>query len=807
MADSAEIKGLTTEEARKRLAEHGTNRISQPSRLSFWKVARHEVTEPMILLLLVVGLFYSIWGEIGDAVTIFAVIATLVFVEVSNEFRAKKAIEALKDFAAPRTRLFRDGQITEVEAEEVVPGDLLVLTPGTMVAADCMVETSLGIELDEAALTGESFPRNKDRGDGVYAGTVVVSGEGEAVVSLTGKQTRFGRIAATLAEVKPPKTPLQLAMKSLAGKLVYVALFFSVAIPILGIIRGDDFRTMLLTGLSLSFATIPEELPIVITMVLGLGAYRLSRQRLLIKKLKAAEALGNATIIVSDKTGTITEGRMRIASFFPPEGQQAIIRAAIRTISDYSISSLDRAIMERAGELGMEKEGRIHRQRNLGDGRKTKTVIGEAEGGYTLFMSGAPEEVFEACGSVPGEIENALTAEAGKGRRLIAVASRRLGPGEEKKDFPEIEKGLALLGLISFEDPPREGVAETISATMEAGIRTIMVTGDHPKTAGFVAEQVGIMHDNTILTGNELDALSDEELRETVKRVSVFSRAAPEHKYRIVKALQENGDVVAVTGDGVNDAIALKAADIGIAMGMKGTDVAKEAADIVIADDNYITITQGIFEGRRFFDNLRKGITYYLSVKVALILVFLLPIVIGAPMPFSPIHIIILELFMDIAASAGFVSEPKERDIRTRPPRNPKEGIITAAVIGDILIKGGLLFLSVMAVYLWSYRSGMGVMECRTAAFSAWIIGHIALAFVSRSDRDSLIASGIFRNRVMNLWAVAAMGFLSASLYVPFLSKRFSLTSLEPSYLAETVIAVTALVGLLEVRKVFRRKG
>ena len=321
------------------------------------------------------------------------------------------------------------------------------------------------------------------------------------------------------------------------------------------------------------------------------------------------------------------------------------------------------------------------------------------------------------------------------------------------------------IGLISFEDLPKNGVKETISRAARAGIRTIMVTGDHVLTALSIAKDVGIStKDSRVLTGEDLDRMSDEELRDIVKSVSVFARTSPQHKYRIVQALQKDGEVVAVTGDGVNDVLALKGADIGIAMGNRGTNVVKEARDVVLVDDNYITNAQGIFEGRKFFDNLQKGIKYYLSVKTALILIFLLPVIIGIPLPFAPIQIIILELFMDLAASAGFVAKPREKNIYSRPPRNPREGVISNRVAKDILIKGGVLFVAVTSVYFFARFQGLSLIQTQTLAFSAWIFGHIILAFISRSDRETVFSLGMFSNKIIGLWGIAAVVFLMLSL-------------------------------------------
>ena len=793
--------GLSTSEAQRRLKQFGPNQIYEPEKISFFGIARHEVTEPMILLLLVVGIVYSIWGKLGDAITIFTVIFALVFVEVYNEFRAKKSIDALGKIAAPKVRVRRDGKISEIDAEKIVPGDLLILTTGTNIAADAKILETSGLSVDESALTGESFGVEKNSNEEIFAGTIVTSGEGLAEVTATGKNTKIGKIAALAKQVKAPRTPLQLAMRSLAGKLVYVAVFFSVLIPVIGVARGQDFKMMVLIGLSLAFAVIPEELPIVITMVLGLGSYTLSRHNFLIKKLKAAETLGNATVILTDKTGTITESKMKIVSLYPAESAGEIMQQAFYSLPAFALNALDEEIAERAREEKIVAAGAITMQRGLGNGRKTRSVIRRTMTGWELFMSGAPEEVFSYCAAVGLDFKEELLREAGRGWRVIAIAAKKIN-ALVNFSWNDAENDLSLVGLIGFEDPPRAGVKETIARAARAGIRTIMVTGDHPLTAAFVAAEVGInLNGKQPLTGEDLDNLSDKDLPEKIKTVSVFSRATPEHKYRLLRALQKNGEVVAVTGDGINDALALKGADIGIAMGIRGTDVAKEAAEIVLADDNYVTIARGIFEGRKFFDNLQKGIKYYLSVKAALIAIFLLPAILGVPLPFAPIQIIILELFMDLAASSGFISEPAEKDIYVRPPRDPKENMFSNREIYDLLSKGAFLFIAVIGVYFYALHAHLPVLEAQTMAFSAWIIGHIALAFVSRAKKETLATLGFFSNKIINLWAITAITFLLVAMYTPIFDRLLDLEPLPVLNLFLIAAAVIALIGILELRK------
>ena len=796
-------KGLSTQQAQQQLAKVGPNEIYQPQPVSFWAIFIEEIQEPMMILLLVTGVIYSILGNLGDALTIFAVIVLLVLSEVVTEFRAKKAISSLADIAALKAVVRRDGQIQEVKSTVVVPGDVLVLTTGTKIAADAKLEHGIDLQVDESALTGESTPIEKQPGDPLSAGTIVVSGEGQALVEVTGPSTRLGKIAAQTKDIKIPRTPLQLAMKKLAGQLVYVALFFAIAIPLLGFIRGQDWRLMVMTGLALAFAVIPEELPIVITMVLGLGSFNLSKQNLLIKKLRATESLANATVIVTDKTGTITEGKMKIAAVYPSDQPDVLYRAAL-CISEFTLSPLDQEILRQAHAGNDRPFPAITRERVMGGGRKSKCMLRKDGNAYELCKSGAPEEIFSSCRDVPQDAKDELERQTRAGRRVIGVAFKSVPPETIRQDFEMLEQGMDFVGLISFEDGPRPGVKETIARAAAAGIRTIMVTGDHPATAASIAAQVGIPAEH-VLTGADLDRMSNADLQQAVRSTAVFARTSPEHKYRIVKALQDAHEIVAVTGDGINDVLALKGADIGIAMGRRGTDVARDTADVILADDNYNTITQGIFEGRALFDNLQKGMRYYLCIKLALILIFLIPVLLNVPMPFSPIQIIILELFMDLAASAGFTAEPKEKNIYTRKPRDPQQPIFNTRVLTDLFIKSLVLFAVVTAVFLYTYTTMQVLATAQTFAFAAWIVGHIVMAYVSRSDTESAIAIGPFSNPIINLWALAAVLFLIVGMYVPYINHLVRLAPLSfPSFLLVAVISAVIIL-LLELKKIFTR--
>jgi len=805
-------KGLSTAEAEQRLRETGPNELARPYTVSFLGIAEEEIIEPMILLLLTVGVLYTIfeWPHVEDAITIFTIIFILVFVEIWNEYRAKKSISALSALAAPKTRVIRDGKIIEVEAKRIVHGDLLVFTEGTRIAADCKLTVSYDIQVDESVLTGESLPRDKKVGDEVYAGTLVLSGEGEGEVYATGKNTRFGKISALAAVIKPPKTPLQLSMKQLSVKLAYVAIFFSIAIPILGFIRygyqdlAKDSE-LILTGLALAFAAIPEELPIIITMILGLGSYRLSRKGFLVKKLKAAETLGDATVILTDKTGTITENKMRVVQVFPLQEESRTLSVALAALTEMSLSPTDKAVLEKAQLLNLQVDsGVVIHERGFQSGKRTKAVLREKNGVFKLSIVGAPEEILDSGDDVfRQELDNA----AAKGRRIIGVAEKTVSAKEAKLlPLSELEGKWDFIGLVAIEDPPRAEVRETIETTGRAGIRTIMVTGDHPQTAAYVARNIGI-NSERVVKGEELQRLQDNETQEIVRNASVFARTTPEDKYKLVKALHANGEVVAVTGDGVNDILALKGADVGIAMGTRGTDAAKEAADAVLIDDNFVTIGRAVFEGRTLFDNLRKGVDFYLAIKAALISLFIFALGIeyfnpAMPLPFTPIQIIVLELFMDLGASAGFVTEPAEKTIYERKPRGSKARFPDSKMITGIAVSASSLFLAVMLAYFYAWSQGADAATVQAYAFSAWIIGHVLLAFVMRSEKEPLYALGPLSNRVMDLWAVLAFTFLIVAFAVPTVTSQLRLVPIGAEQLA--VIVGFSLIAIVwqEIAKI-----
>jgi len=844
-------KGLTDQEAAQRLANYGMNRLVEEPEIRFLAILREEITEPMILLLIAVGVLYSVLGNLTDSLTIIAVIVVLVLVEVWNEYRAKRSISALKKLAPPTALVLRSGKLREVQTAFLVPGDVILLKPGQRVPADARLLDSFGLEVDEASLTGESFPVVKDAAavlpveariteqkNMVFAGTIVNRGQAKALITATGGNTEVGRVAGIAKAAKEPKTPLQLSMKQLSKSLVWIALFFSILVPVLGFLRGLPLEQMVLTGLALAFAVIPEELPIIITMVLGVGAYSLSRKNALVKRLRAAETLGSVTVIAVDKTGTITENKMSVGHLyfdgktlqiqgFKENEREALKTAllasdAIRGLTDDTVlnNPMAQALLEQlrqseADVQQLKSNWVLKDELSFDDKRKLASYVYQHGSSLIVLSSGAPENVLakstkmllkgeeiEITGALRQEVAGVIVEMAQAGERLLSFGYRKL-PAASKLEKDNLERNLVFVGIVGFIDPPRKEVEGAIRTCQDAGIKVVMITGDHPETAGAIAAQVGI-NSARVLTGNEISKLSDEEVKQVLKDTFVFARVTPEDKLRLVRLFRENGEVVAVTGDGINDAPALKEAHIGVAMGVRGTDVAKETADMVLTDDNFATIETAVKEGRKLFSNLRKGVRYYLACKIALVASFLLPIVLGVPLPFAPIQIIVLELFMDLAASATFVAEPEESGIMAKPPVDPKEKFINRNMLGSISIGAMSLFAAVSINFLFTWFQTQNLTYAQTMAFATWMVGHILLALNFRSEKEPLVKLGLFSNKVMILWALLAVATLLVGTSLSFVHESLKITNLSLSDWALVVGVSFAATFWMELKKILR---
>ncbi|MGD6809619.1 MAG: cation-translocating P-type ATPase [Candidatus Bathyarchaeia archaeon] len=863
LIDTLEVnpnKGLTDEEAAKRLNEYGKNTLVEAHQTRFFEIFKEEVTEPMILLLLAIGVLYSVLGFVTgagftDAITIIVIIVLLVLAEVYNEYRAKKSISSLRQLAPPTAQVLRNGQTVTVQTVDLVPGDILLLTVGQRVPADARLLEAYGLEVDESSLTGESFPVSKDatillssdtritdQTNMVFTGTIISRGRAKALITATGIKTELGRVTGITKAGKEPKTALQLSMKQLSKTLVWVALFFSILIPLLSYLRGlqPNPADAVLYGLSLAFVVIPEELPIIITMVLGVGSYALSRKGAIVKRLRAAETLGNVTVIATDKTGTITENKMRIDHMYFDgkisgtgafhENEKAALRTALLASDGIKPDSttlgnpMAQAILERLKQDGINAatvtNGWILKDEYSFDvKRKLASYIYQYGNANIALSSGAPENLLanstkillrgeEALltDNMRAEVIYAMTRMAHAGERLLAFGYHRIHQNQTNDKNEDVERDIVFVGIIGFIDPPRKEVQNAIRTCQQAGIKVVMITGDHPETAKAIASQVGI-NSSTVLTGPQIAQMPDESLKEALKHTYVFARVTPEDKLRLVKLLRENGEIVAVTGDGINDAPALKEAHIGIAMGVRGTDVAKEAASMILTDDNFATIETAVDQGRKLYSNLRKGVRYYLACKVALVSIFLVPVMLGIPLPFAPIQIIVLELFMDLAASATFVAEPTEKGSMKKPPTEKEEKFMNQSMTRGIFVGAVSLFAAVTATYLFTWFMTQNMPYAQTVAFATWMFGHIFLAFNFRSEQTPLIKQGVLSNKVMLLWALLAVVVLLVGTNLVVVQEALQITSLSLNDWVLVIGVSFVATFWMEIRKLLQQSN
>ncbi len=814
-------RGLSEAEARRRSVDCGPNVLDATRPEPWWAGLLESLTEPLVLLLVGVAVLYALFGEIGDAVTIGAVIVAVAAVEAFNEGRARRAIASLRALGAPSATVIREGHAVDVPATALVLGDVVQLAPGDRVPADLRLAQTAALRIDESTLTGESEAAAKsaldavpeaaalgDRVDMAYAATLVTAGKGRGLVVATGSATELGQVARLAGEARESRTPLQVQMRELAGWLLWLALGFSALVPVLGVLVAHRSpQEMALTGLTLAFATIPEELPILITIVLGLGAFDLARRRAIVRRLAAAETLGSVTVVGTDKTGTLTENVMRVAEIHADDRRRLLEVAALANDAEPVAASgpaapagdpVDVALLAAAEAEGVD----VRRVRGsveaivdfpFDETRKRASAVYRASGVLWMGVKGAPEDVLARCThrlslGVEEVLEPSARADAraqvedmaARGLRVLAVAQRRLARGQRPGDGPEmLERELELLGLVGLRDPPRDGARDAVAALQRAGIRTLMLTGDHPATARAIAAHVGLDAGRVVLAA-EVDAATDQELRTLVGQASVFARVTPAGKLRIVRALSKRGEVVAATGDGVNDAPALREAAVGVAMGRSGTDIAREAADIVLADDDLGTMVEAVRTGRALYDNLRKAVRFYLAAKVALVSASLVSVLAQLAVPFTPLQIIVLELFMDLGAATTFVAEPPEGDVMARPPRDARRPFMDAEMLSGVFGGGLLLAAAVLTGYLGAWVQTHDLARAQTSAFAAWMVGHLVLAAFMRSRRSSPLRRTLLTNVPFVLWVVAAAALLALGTQLPPLRERLHLASLTP---------------------------
>jgi len=867
--------GLSQNEAKRRLEYSGFNELEPEKRPMPLGIFLRQFKNILILILLVAVFVAFIAGQTIDAAVILAIVAAASVLGFIQEFRAERALEALKRMAAPTATVVRDGKEQEIATRELVPGDLVRLADGDRIPADARLTEAVNLKLDEAPLTGESSPVEKDanplpadtplaeRRSVVYAGTAVTYGRGSAIVHSTGQRTEFGKIASLIRTAPKIKTPLEARIERLGRLLSIVVISVAVLILILGLARGESLPIMMLWSISLAVAAVPETLPAVVTAGLAIGVRNMARRNAIVRRLAAVETLGSATAICSDKTGTMTKGEQTVRRIFVglapyevtgtgyqlhgeirkdgwaanDEGLVLLAKLAI-LCNDARISSrpstvigdpTEAALLVAALKAGLSQDHVRSEYPRLGEipfsseRKRMTTIHRRPEGNIICAMKGAIEVVLDRCdeiydNGIIGKIDASVRAQilaladgmASEAMRVLAFGYKLLPPHANRFTDEECEKPLVFVGFAGMIDPPRDEAKDAVRKCQNAGIKVVMITGDHKLTAKAVAKELGLLHENSaVSTGRELDTMTDEQLERVVERTAVYARVSPEHKMRIVRALKKKGHIVAMTGDGVNDAPALKFSDIGVAMGITGTDVTKETADMVLADDNFATIVSAIEEGRRISDNIKKYLVYLLESSIGEVAIFALAMLMNLPLPLLPKHILYVNLATDGLPALALGVDPPLPDIMKRPPGNPRLGIFSDTrwwIIGL-----GALFTAVnfglfyFALPTTSPADG-GIDKVRTMVFVGVILFEILLPFGLRSFRSSIGHVGLLTNKFL-IAAVSWEVFLLVLLVnVPFLKAAFGLVPLSP---AEWVLVAGVGVSgfaACELAKLFLRK-
>jgi len=816
----ADNGGLTSTEAAKRLAEDGPNALPSGQRRTWLRIAWEAAREPMFLLLFAAGTLYLVFGELQEGLILFGFVLVTLSLTLYQEGKTERAIDALRDLTSPRALVIRDGEARRIAGSEVVRGDWVMLAEGDRVPADAVLVAGSGVQVDESLLTGEAMPASKTiaTGDGepaaarpggddtpfVYSGTLVVAGQGTARVTATGARSEIGRIGAALGTLQTERSPLQKQTARLIRTLAFLALGMSLLLMLVhGLLRGDWLQAAL-AGIALAMAMLPEEYPVVLTVFPALGAWRLSKEKVLTRRLAAIETLGATSVLCVDKTGTLTENRMTVARLVVgddrftvdettadalPEVFHALVEFSILASKADPFDPMEQAF-QRLGQRFLAQTEHLHRdwalmqEYGLTTQLRAMAHVWRATQGadYVVAAKGAPEAIIDLCHldtAVQQRISAAVEALASEGLRVLAVAQARYaGDGwpaaEHDFDFK-------FIGLLGLSDPLRAEIPAAVGQCREAGIRVVMITGDYPATAQTIARQAGLDAAD-ILSGDDLTALSDAQLQECMKRVSVCARIAPEQKLRIVQALKADGEITAMTGDGVNDAPALKAAHVGIAMGGRGTDVAREAASLVLLDDNFASIVGAVRLGRRIFDNMQKSMSYILAVHVPIAGMALLPVLLGYPAMLFPTHIAFLQIVIDPTCSLAFENEPAEADSMKRPPRDPDAPLFGGARLWHALLQG----LGVLAVVMGAYAFAQGELSepaARAFAFAVLVTANLALIFANRPRSRKLLASLRLPNPVLWIVTGLTLAMLALSLYLPPLAKLFRFAPLPASEL------------------------
>jgi len=810
--NAAAESGLSNVEAAARLAEDGPNALPGGQQRGWFGILLETLREPMFDLLLAAGTLYLIFGELREGLVLFGFVLVSLGLTLYQEGKTERAVEALRDLTSPRALVIRDGQSQRIAGVEVVRGDLVMLAEGDRVPADAQLLSASTLQVDESLLTGEAVPVRKIAATGdaaptrpggddtpfLFSGTLVVAGQGMARVTATGPRSEIGRIGMALGTLATERSPLQKQTAALIRTLALLAFGMSLTLVLVLGLTGGDWLAAALAGIALAMAMLPEEYPVVLTVFPALGAWRLSKEKVLTRRVTAIESLGAASVLCVDKTGTLTENRMTVARLFAgdehyvvrdataaaelPEIFHALVEFSILSSEIDPFDPMEQAF-QRLGEQFLAQTEHLHRDWTLArqycltpqlraKSHVWKAVVGTA---FVVAAKGAPEAIADLChldAAAQARIAAASEDMANDGLRVLAVARARF----DGTDFPAIEHDFdfEFVGLLGLEDPLRAEIPVAVRQCFEAGIRIVMITGDHPATARAIARQAGLAAE-AVLSGDDLATLGDAELQARMKTASVCARIAPEQKLRIVQALKVNGEIVAMTGDGVNDAPALKAAHVGIAMGGRGTDVAREAAALVLLDDNFASIVRAVRLGRRIFDNMQKSMSYILAVHVPIAGMALLPVLFGYPAVLLPMHIAFPELIIDPSCSLVFENEPAEADAMRRPPRDPEARLFGGTMLWRALLQGGAVLALAFGAYVWA-TGRLAETEARAFAFTLLVVANLALIFTNRAYS----ARSILRGENILLWivTVGTLGLLALALYQPQLAAVFSFAGL-----------------------------
>jgi Ca2+-transporting ATPase len=873
-----EKKGLTEKEAEDRAARFGPNELVRAAGVRPWQIFTGQFRDFMIMVLLAATFISGILGEYADAVTIMIIVMINAVLGFIQEYRAERSIESLKELTAPEAVVIRDGRERKIPAGKLVPGDIVMFGEGDRIPADLRLLQAVNVEVEESALTGESLPVRKDvtalpdrevaLGDTrnmAYLGTVVTRGRGRGLVLNTGMATEMGQICGLIQEAGQEETLLQRRLSQMGKWLVSFCLFICTVVVVVGIIRGEPVYRMFLAGVSLAVAAIPEGLPAIVTVALALGVQRMIRRNAIIRKLPAVETLGCATVICSDKTGTLTCNEMTVRKIiagkdefevtgegYDPKGvfsgtgkrqgeqfnllmkAAALCNNAVLEKSGISIKGFFRgaagstqnrgwsvlgdptegALLVMAAKAGFWRERISPREKRVAElpfdpDRKRMTVICRQPSGREMaYVKGAPDVILDLCSHIyqdgklaplsAGDREAILKRNnslAGSALRVLAFACRELPAGTVDFTSDAVEQRLVFLGMAGMIDPPRPAAVKAVKTCHRAGIKVVMITGDHQSTACAVGRDMGIVkRGDLILTGSDLDRMSGAQLQEAVKKATVFARVSPKHKLQIVQFLKKAGHVVAMTGDGVNDAPAVKEADIGIAMGTTGTDVTKESSDMILADDNFSSIVSAVEEGRGIYDNIRKFIRYLLSCNVGEVLTMLLAVLAGMPLPLMPIQILWMNLVTDGLPAMALGVDPYDRDIMMRRPRNPGESIFAHGLAWRIISSGTVFGLGTLLVFLIGLHLE-DVVLARTMAFNTLVFCQLFYVFTCRSEYHTIIETGIINNLYLVGAVVMSAGLQLAVCYVPFLQPIFKTVSL--NWLHWSIILVVAAAPIV----------